>query len=314
MESRYISFPIDSLQVDTSVDFDIYLTVKSKIILYREANLPFDEKTKQKLSDSKIKEFLIENCDKKKFFSYVEDNINQIMSDKKIPNEVKSKFIYETSKTVVIDLFEKPESSKNLKRSLNILSSSLGFILSEKSSLYYLLRVASADYSTYTHSINVAIYAISLANSLKMFNKSDIVELGWGAMLHDVGKSKVPKEILEKKDNLTKEEYDQIKKHPAYGVSTLKKMDVLPEKAYLPVAEHQEKGDGSGYPKGLKLKEISDFGRITAICDVFDALTTNKPYRAGVSTIGAIKIMSNLKGHFDPTFLKTFILLMAQNK
>ena len=312
MPSRYIPLPIESLKLDTVIEFDIYLKLKDKYILYREANLPFDENSKQKLVDHKVKEIFVDKCDKKKFFSYIEKNINQIVADKTIPPEKKSQILYETSKEVVIDLFENPESSVNIKRGLNIVSSNMGFILSEKSSLYYLLSIASHDYLTYTHSLNVSIYAIALGNSLNTFNKSEILELGWGAMFHDLGKIKVPDTIINKNGTLTDEEFAQVKKHPAYGVAILKKTNIIPEKSYLPVSEHQEKGDGSGYPKGLELKEINPFGGITAICDVFDALTTNKPYKPAVNTLGAIKIMTSLKNHFDPDLLKRFILLMTQ--
>ncbi|MCK4967073.1 HD domain-containing protein, partial [bacterium] len=245
MPSRYIPLPIESLKLDTVIEFDIYLKLKDKYILYREANLPFDESTKQKLLDHKVKEIFVDKCDKKKFFFYIEKNIHQIVADKTIPPEKKSEFLYETSKEVVIDLFENPESGNNIKRGLNIVSSNLGHILSDKSSLYYLLRVASHDYFTYTHSLNVSIYAIALASRLSTFKKSDILELAWGAMLHDVGKSKVPKAIINKDGHLTDEEFEQVKKHTAYGVAILKKTDIVPDKSYLPVSEHQEKGDGS---------------------------------------------------------------------
>ncbi|MFC1558254.1 HD-GYP domain-containing protein [candidate division KSB1 bacterium] len=312
MTSRYIPMPIESLKMDTVIEFDIHLNLKDKYILYREANLPFDESARQKLLDHNVKEIFIDKCDKKKFFTYLEQNINQIIDNKTIPPEKKSEFLYDTSKEVVIDLFENPESGNNIKRGLNIVSSNLGHILAEKSSLYYMLRVASRDYLTYTHSLNVSIYAIALASSLNTFNKSEILELARGAMLHDIGKNKISDTIINKNGALTDEEFEQVKKHTAYGVAILKKTDVVPDKSYLPVSEHQEKGDGSGYPKGLKLKDISPFGRITAICDVFDALTTNKPYKPAVSTLNAIKIMSSLKGHFDPDLFKRFIILMTQ--
>jgi len=280
-------------------------------VLYREENLPFGEEEKKKLLDNNIQEIFIKRSDKKAFFSYMEKNLDKVIADKTISFPKKAELLYGTSKELVIDIFENPNTSDNIKYSLKIISNVMGLIVSSKSSLGYLLKVSSHDYYTYTHSINVNIYSIALGHKLNIFSKKEIIELGWGALLHDVGKAKVPAEIINKDGNLTDKEFACIKKHPEYGAAILEKTNVIPEKSYLPVLEHQEKGDGSGYPKGLKLKEISDFGKITAICDVYDALTSNKSYKHALSTYDAFKVMASLKGQFEPEFFKTFIILMS---
>ena len=312
MISRYFAFPIESIKLDTIIDFDIYLKRDNSYALYREANLPFEEKVKKKLLENNIKELYIDRSDKKKFFSYIEKNLAHILVDNTIPTRKKTEILYDTSKELIINVFENPEVGDNIKHSLNIISSTMGFILSDKSSMFYLCRVTSHDYFTYTHSLNVAIYSISLGYKLGIFSKKDIIHLGWGALLHDIGKTKVPPEIINKNGTLTDEEFAQIKKHPANGVTLLKKTGLIPDESYLPVLEHQEKGDGSGYPKGLTLKNISEFGRITAICDVFDALTAHKPYKPALSTLDALKVMSKLKNHFDPDIFKCFIYFISE--
>ncbi len=311
MVSRYISIPIESLRLDTIIEFDIFLRQNGNAVLYREGNLPFGEYEKKRLIQSNVKEVLINRPDKKKYFLYLEKNLDKIAADKTISFAKKAELLYETSKEVVIEVFKNPNTPNNIKRAINVVSSTFGFILSDKSTLNYLLKVVAYDYSVYTHSINVAIYSVALGKRLNIFNQEAILELGWGAILHDIGITKVKKNIIEKNGILTDEEFDYVKKHPEYGRAILGPTSMIPKKSYLPVLEHQEKGNGSGYPKGLLLKDISEFGRITAICDVFDALTTNKSYKPALKTYDAIKLMIGLKDHFDKNIFKHFIPLIS---
>lgn len=136
------------------------------------------------------------------------------------------------------------------------------------------------DY-VYSHSLNVAIYACQLAleNGLPL---KDIEEIGLGAMLHDLGKLYVPRDILLKPGKLTDEEFDQVKLHCQLGFDTIRKVYEIP----LPVAhcalQHHERIDGSGYPRGLKGDEIHRYAKIISVIDVFDAVTNPRAHRAAI--------------------------------
>ena len=103
-----------------------------------------------------------------------------------------------------------------------------------------------------------------------------------------------------------------MKKHPIYGEEMLRETEVLPEKAYGSVLEHHEKASGKGYPNKLALEDISYFGRITAIADVFDALTTRRSYKPALDTFKALSIMKEMAEHFDPDIFKSFVVLMGE--
>lgn len=130
----------------------------------------------------------------------------------------------------------------------------------------------------YTHSLNVSIYACQLAleNGLPL---KQIEEIGLGAMLHDLGKLSIPKEILNKPGKLTEEEYELVKTHCEVGFDILKKVHEIP----LPVAhcalQHHERIDGAGYPRGLMDSEIHKYAKIISVADVFDAVTSHRSYR-----------------------------------
>lgn len=161
------------------------------------------------------------------------------------------------------------------------------------------------DY-TYYHSVNVAVLSIVVGVSLGL-NKNELYKLGLGALLHDIGKVFIPKEILEKKSKLDDEEFEQIQQHSLKGSNYLKEKWDIPIESTIAILNHHEKYDGSGYPLKLKSKKISLFGRIVAVADVFDALTSNRPYRVTFSPSDAMEyIMGGSGTQFDPKIVSAF--------
>ena len=312
MVSMYIKIPIESLRSDTVVDFDIYLQRNEDAVLYREANLPFRDNEKEKLKESKVKEVLINRIDKKKYFNYIEKNIDKIIEDKSVSSDRKASLVYGTSKEIVTDILENPRSGENIKRAGDIITSTMNFILSDKTSFGYILSVTSYDYYTYTHSINVGLFVIALGNKLKIKEQKEIHALGWSGILHDIGKTSINNKIVNKNGPLTDEEFEQMKKHPIYGYEILKEAGQVPVSSCNGVLEHHEKANGKGYPNGLSLKDISYFGRIMAVADVFDALTTRRSYKPALETFKALSVMKNMEGHFDNNIFKSFVFLMGE--
>jgi len=309
--SRNILVPIESIRVDTVLNFDIYLKMGKNSVLYREANLPFGKDEKNRLIESNVKEILIVGRDRKKYMNYIEEHLDKIISDESVPSNKKAKLVYDTSTEIVVDILENPGNSENIRRSGKLISNTLNYILSDPSAFKYLVSVVSYDYYTYTHSVNVGIYSIALGSESGIKDEKELHSLGWGAILHDVGKSKVSYEILNKDGPLSEEEFNQMKRHPEYGYDLLMEIGQLPEISYSAVLEHHEKANGKGYPKGIALKDIGYFGRITAVADVFDAITTRRSYKPALSTFKALYVMKNIEGHFDPHIFKSFVSLMG---
>ena len=170
-----------------------------------------------------------------------------------------------------------------------------------------LMDIKSFDDYTYTHNVNVSTISILIGQSMGL-GEDDLKELATGAMLHDIGKLKIPLSILNKDGKLTDEEFAEMKSHPRYGYEILVKSKGINERAKMVALQHHEKFNGKGYPKGLKGNEISTFARICAIADVYDALTTDRPYRVAMSSYEAMKILnSSIDSHFDPKILTSFI-------
>lgn len=141
-------------------------------------------------------------------------------------------------------------------------------------------------------------------------NESIKNKIGVGYLLHDIGKKDISTEILNKKGKLDDGEWDIIKAHPQTGYNLLKEVasDISEEVGEIAL-QHHEKLDGTGYPNNLKMEEIGRFGRICAIANVFDALTTRRSYKEALSKVTALTIMRDGKGHLDEKLLERFIRL-----
>jgi len=166
------------------------------------------------------------------------------------------------------------------------------------------------DYTFY-HSLNVAVLSLVLGVALK-YNKEELYKLGLAALLHDIGKVFIPKDILNKKGKLTDEEFEIIKTHSDKGFEYLKNTYNVPITTYMGVRLHHEKYNGGGYPLGKKGEEIYVYARIIAIADVYDALTSDRVYRKAMTPSEAMEyIMGNSGIMFDPNLVELFIRKVA---
>ncbi|MGH8014644.1 MAG: HD-GYP domain-containing protein [Candidatus Zixiibacteriota bacterium] len=310
-DQKPIPILLDSLRVDTVLDFDLHLMVNDNLVLYRSADLPFDEENRQKLLDNRIQRLFIVAENRDKYQKYIEKNLGSILEDPAVQGIRKAQVLYETSTNLVKDVLSNPTYGENIERSISLVTNTVQYILKGRESFLNMLRTASFDYYLYTHSVNVCTFSIALARQLGHTKDGFLNELGLGALLHDVGKSKISERILYKKTALNKIEFEIMKKHPQWGVDILSQSNVIPQAAYYPVRQHHERGDRSGYPDKLSLEEMHIYSRIVAIADCFDAMTTERVYQKAIPTYPALKLMLSMKKAFDDDCLKSFVKLMG---
>ncbi|WP_305075816.1 HD-GYP domain-containing protein [Propionivibrio sp.] len=173
--------------------------------------------------------------------------------------------------------------------------------------LISLARLKTADDYTYLHSVAVCALMIALGRQLKL-DEELIRKLGIAGLLHDLGKAMMPMEVLNKPGKLSDDEFRIMKSHPEEGCKLLQDSQGIDDITFDVVLHHHEKTDGSGYPKGLKDKEISLYAKMGAVCDVYDAITSNRPYKAGWCPAESLRRMAEwANGHFDPTVFQAFV-------
>jgi putative nucleotidyltransferase with HDIG domain len=177
--------------------------------------------------------------------------------------------------------------------------------------LISLARLKTADAYTYMHSVAVCAMMVALAKQLG-FDEAQTRSAGLAGLLHDLGKALMPMDVLNKPGKLTEAEFTIIKSHPVQGHKMLLGGSNVDPMALDVCLHHHEKTDGSGYPKGLKADEISLFAKMGAVCDVYDAITSNRPYKLGWDPAESLRKMAEwTSGHFDPTVFQAFVKSMG---
>lgn len=169
-----------------------------------------------------------------------------------------------------------------------------------------LTEIQGYDDYTFHHSVKTTIVALILGIG-SGYSEQKLMELGMGVLMHDVGKIKIQETILNKKTPLTQEEFAEIQMHTTYGFEILRQNKDLSSTSAHVAFQHHEKWDGTGYPRGLKGSAIHEFGRLTAIADVYEALTSKRVYRNAIEPNEAYEyIISQSNVHFEPRILEIF--------
>ena len=173
------------------------------------------------------------------------------------------------------------------------------------------INLSSYDNYTYMHSINITVLSVVTGIALGLTN-DQLRDLSQAALLHDIGKTGIQKEILNKPNHLTEEEFEEMKKHALYGYNILKENDNISSVVRNAVYSHHENEDGTGYPRGLTADKIHIFAKIIHIADVYDALTAKRIYKDALNPADALEYLMAYSGTlFDPTVLEVFIKYIA---
>ena len=247
-------------------------------------------------------------------FLFVDDIYSDVLVNSVIDPELR-KDALTTVKSGFEELYrlssEKKDTSKktgDVIQSMCALSNKfVDCIVTNKHYATHLVDIKDMSDNTYNHSVNTAI--LSTALTLKLGYSEQITRsVTLGTFMHDLGKIFIPQEILLKPGKLNKKEFKIIKQHPSYGYEYLKNQEGMDSIALSIIHQHHEKVNGSGYPSGLKGRDISIFAKIVSICDVYEALTNDRPYRKAVSPNEALELlMGSCGSEFDLNLVKAFI-------
>lgn len=294
----------------SQIDFNLFLPdeTKTAMSLFLQSDTAVDGTAKVKLRE--IEGLYISEEDEALYQEYVTRHLQSIARNSDIPTDQKAKIVYEKATETIDAMFKNPESLENVKSAQDIVHSTLEMILNDDSAVESLMKITAHDYYTHTHSLNVSIYTLSLGAFLGITGK-DLETLGMAAVLHDLGKSKIDYEIINKNGKLTNEEFDQMKRHPALGHEIALNLGVDDERVLSGIRHHHEKIQGGGYPDNLQGDQISYFARIIGVCDVFDALSTKRSYKDPMSSFESLLLMKQqMSEHLDMDIVNAFIKML----
>jgi putative nucleotidyltransferase with HDIG domain len=212
------------------------------------------------------------------------------------------------SKQAVMSLFNEARLGKavDAEQCLPLVEEVASSVVRNPSALISLARLKTKDDYTYMHSVAVCALMVSLSRQLDL-DEATTREAGLAGLLHDVGKMAMPLDVLNKPGALTDAEFAIMKAHPTRGYEMLRDGSSVPPSALDVALHHHEKMDGSGYPAKLAGENISLMSRMGAVCDVYDAITSVRPYKNAWDPASSLARMAQWNGHFDPRIFQAFV-------
>ncbi|MCD6287890.1 MAG: HD domain-containing protein, partial [Candidatus Hydrogenedentes bacterium] len=303
---KFAAVDLDTIRLDTVKNFDLYLRVEEdKYVLYLASDNVLTDTDISKLAEKQVKRLYISSEDEDNYKQYVEEHLPEIVADPNVSADTKSRIVYDSASHVVEEVFREPRT-ETIQRSKGVIGATVTLIISDVQAARKLMQLTSHDYYTYTHSVNVCVFGVALANKLfPGMSNGEIQRLGAGFALHDIGKSRIPISVLQKEGPLDENEWILMKKHPEYSAEILEETGHLTDEAKAVALQHHERVDGTGYPSGLMSANIHEFAKICMIADIFDALTTNRSYREAMRTFDALNLMkSEMEAHFHQDYFR----------
>lgn len=311
MRTSYMTIDKSLIDIGDKLQFNLYVNdFLAHMSLYLQSNSVIDEEHKKSLME--IERLYIDKKQKSEYECFIEKKLQDTVENEQLSLKEKADIIYTSASELTSSLYENPNALENVQRSKNIVEPILQTIIYDESAIKSFIKIIGHDYYTHTHSLNVSIYALCLGSELGM-NETKLSALGRSALLHDLGKSSVDLSILNKIGLLNHSEFDRMKKHPSLGYETAINIGIKDKNILDGIRHHHEKLDGMGYPDGLKGKEITLFPRIIGVCDIFDALTTQRSYKKALCSYDAIYLMkTHMHKHLDMKIVDTFIKMLHE--
>jgi HD-GYP domain-containing protein (c-di-GMP phosphodiesterase class II) len=229
------------------------------------------------------------------YLDYATDRIDRVVSYPGVQSRDKAALITSIGRRVVQRLLQEPRSGPETKRAGEFLDTYIDLVLCFPEVKNDLFAVASYGKYLITRSFNVCTFSLLIGEVIHGDNRRVLWQLGMGGLLHDVGMTRIPKEIVDKPGMLTPQESETIRQHPIHGFEILKEHD-LPNSVLMMARSHHERLDGSGYPDGLVGSGIHPYALIATVADTYDAMTSDAPYKP---MAGHLKALREVAGRLD---------------
>ncbi len=283
------------------------------------------EKTVSKIAEVGIKELYIDTDKgldvadaptREEVRQEIQEEMNKI-AEEKVENPrtvsleeeiVEAQEIKTEAKRTVHDIMEDIRFGKPIKTEKvePVVERMIESIFRNQDALISIARIKQLDEYTYMHSMSVCVLMLSFGKHLG-YGPQELKEVGIGAMLHDVGKMKIPLEILNKNKKLSDNEYAQMKRHVEYSNLLLEDTQGIKATSVIVASQHHERVDGTGYPGGIKGNNISTYGQAAAIADVYDAMTSQRCYQRRSEPTDVLKKLFEWSSHFNKDLVQHFV-------
>ncbi len=306
---HYLPIAVQTLFGADLADFDLYVHNKSsRPLLFRSRTVPLTDEDLERLVGSGVRTLLIGYADR---LAYEEHLHARLTSDSDLSLADRYVLLSGTARSVFESAL-RGDSVAGMVRTAEQFGAQLADALCDRQLLMReLFDLMLHDYYTFTHSANVATYCTSLAQELGISDRAHLAQMATGALLHDLGKRNIPRRVLNNPGKLSAPERETIQRHPQIGFEELSSDPDMTWSQLMMVYQHHERLDGRGYPVGVVGGEIDPWARICAVCDVFDALTCDRPHRRAISVPEACEFLEARAGNsFDQETVRCLTAMM----
>jgi HD-GYP domain-containing protein (c-di-GMP phosphodiesterase class II) len=309
-------FPISPLilRPDFKVPFDIFLRHDDSYVLFNASGRTLTKAKRKELALAGIANIYVDKRSRKLYHSYIQANLIDLLEDESISLPERAQAWTNAASALSQELFESnlpgPAFKKRYVRFQELIRSSTTFLKSP-APLKNLTKFIGKGYETYHHGISTMVYAVNLMLEYK-YEDDDVLACGMGALLHDIGQIGMDEELLSVDPaTMPPAQFQTYSMHPLVGVRVCANFD-LPILATNCILFHHERIDGKGYPTQAAGEEIPLPTRVVSLCNRYDDLTRNRPYRRAIKPFDALKALTDDKGLVEPEMIKRFIKLLSR--
>jgi len=291
---NFYSLPLVTLKPGGHLPFPLYIrSGPHRFCLYLPAGAPLSPSRWQHLSRARTRMVYVAQADRLRHIRYLNDFLESAINDATLPLDRKTAMVYGAVKEIVRQALEQP-MPETIRACALAASSQVKIILADPGALLNILKISSYDYYTYTHSVNVGFLLMGMLHRLQPhLERSILAEFGLGGLLHDIGKTRLPRDLLHKPGKFTPDEFLLMQQHPELGLEVLRETYDLSSRGASVILQHHENLDGSGYPDGLTAPDLNLASRLVRIIDIYDALTTNRHYKPAMSPFQAFVLIKD---------------------
>ena len=305
--SCLVAIAVETLLPRDALDFDLYIwpSADSPPILYREANYPLEEADLDRLLSQGVQVVYIPAAKCRSYQQYLR---KVVLRNSRLRPTQRFTLLKKANRGVFESAFRSGVPGRMIEFAEEFGRQLWEVVCDREMVLSHLFAVMDHDYFTYTHLTNVCTYSVALAHWVGITRPGEIGAIAAGALLHDYGKWQVPPGILNKRDRLTPSEREIIRQHVQAGFTAFCSQENIHWGQLMMIYQHHERINGRGYPVGLTGEEIHPWARICAIADVFDALTSARPYRPPDPLEDVLEYLQQRAGSdFDPEMVRCWV-------
>ena len=313
-KSTVVPVAVETLYPSDAFQFNLYVSHERNKPprLYCKRGYPLTRNNIDRLLHQGIRTVCISTSDADGYCDHLRENV---LTDESLPPVQRYVVLREATRSVFTETMRGGCSDSAVRVTDELSQEMVETICTNKLLLFDLFDVMAHDYSTFTHATNVCTYCLLFAAELGIRDQRELIAIGQGALLHDIGKRYIPLDLLRKPGRLTVEEKEVVKQHVSRGFRDLCHREDVQWGQLMMIYQHHERCDGRGYPTGLVRTEIHEWGRLCAIADVFDALTRPRPYRRPSVSRDVLKYLDRQAGHgFDEEMVQCWIAIITRSQ